>query len=412
MSNDRLIPKLREDIVIKVIEDSNQKKILLWDKSQIAHQPLVFPEEVFPLLSAFDGQTTLGSLRETISKSYQGNPKDIDNFIDTLELLIDDLDVLLYLETPRFELVQNDIIKYLNSKVRPSCCAESSYPNNPQKLSEFISNMLKTADIPKLHKKINGIIVPHIDYRIGFPAHHLYANAYQNIIGENYDIFIILGTSHYGNSDYFMFTTKDFETPFGIFKTDVELITEISHNYKHDITYDDLAHRNEHSLEYPIIWLQFLFQQQDIKILPIAVGSFHEFIYNHKLPVDEDRVSSFYTTLRNLVFEKYNNPLFIASVDFSHVGRKFGDPYDAISIIDEVKFFDKKLIEHLKENNHNNFFKEHIFTQDKYKVCGTSPIYSIYEIMKPRHCYFLGYDYWDDRENQSIVSFASFALEL
>lgn len=412
MSNDRIIPKLRDDILIKVIKDNNQKKILLWDKSQIANQPLVFPEEIFALLSAFDGQTTLGGLRETLLKTYNGNPKEIDNFIETLELLIDDLDILLYLETPRFELVRNDIINYLNSKVRPSCCADSSYPKDIEKLSEFISNMLNSADLPKLQKKINGIIVPHIDYRIGLPSHHIYANSYQNIIGEYYDVFIILGTSHFGNSDYFMFTSKDFETPFGIVKTDVELINELSHNYKYDLTYDDLAHRNEHSLEYPIIWLQFLCKQQEIKILPIAVGSFQEFIYNHKFPIDEERILSFYTSLRSLIFEKYHNPLFIASVDFSHVGRKFGDPYDAMSILDEVQFFDKKLIEHLKENNHNNFFKEHILTQDKYKVCGTSPIYSIYEIMKPSHSYFLGYDYWDDSENQSIVSFASFALEL
>ncbi|MGQ9819578.1 MAG: AmmeMemoRadiSam system protein B [Candidatus Kapaibacteriales bacterium] len=412
MNNDRLIPKLREDIVFKVIEENNQKKILLWDKSQIASQPLVFPEEIISLLSAFDGETTIGKLRETLSTSYQGKPEDIDNFIQTLELLIDDLDVLLYLETPRFEYVRNDIINYLNSKVRPSCCADSSYPNDIEKLSEFISSMLETADIPKLQKKINGIIVPHIDYRIGFPAHHIYANAYQNIIGENYDVYIILGTSHYGNSDYFMFTTKDFETPFGIVHTDIELIDEFTHNYKFDVTYDDLAHRNEHSLEYPIIWLQFLFKNQDIKILPIAVGSFQEFIYNHKLPLDDEKILTFYEMLRKVIFEKYQNPLFIASVDFSHVGRKFGDPFDAISTFDDVKFFDKKLINHLENNDYNSFFKEHIYYQDKYKVCGISPIYSIYGIMQPQRAYFLGYDYWDDRENQSIVSFASFALEL
>lgn len=411
MSNERIIPRLRDDIVFKVFNDNNQKKIILWDKSQIANRPLVFPEEIVSLLMTFDGKTTFGELRKAISETYTGRPEDIDEFFTSFEQLINDLDILLYLETPRFEQARNDIVSYLNSKTRPSCCTGSSFPNNSDDLSNFILEMLRTSDIPRLSQKINGIIVPHIDYRIGFPAHHIYANAYQNIADNDYDIFIILGTSHYGNSDYFMPTGKDFETPFGIAETDTELIDLISQNFKFDLTFDEMAHRYEHSVEYPIIWLQFLSRRPNIKILPIAIGSFHEFIYNHKLPSEEEKITLFYSALRKSIFEKYNNPLFIASVDLSHVGRKFEDPFDGMNVIDDVKYYDYKLIDHLKNNDHNGFFKELISIQDKYKVCGISPIYSIFELLSPKKSHFLGYDFWDDRENQSIVSFASFALE-
>lgn len=412
MKNDRVIPKLRQDIVFKVLEENNKKQILLWDKSQIANPPLVFPQEIVSLLIAFDGKTTFGQLRETISETYNGNPEAIDEFFNSLEQLINDLDYLLYLDTPRFEKIRNDIISYLNSKIRQSCCSGSSYPSNVTELTNFIFNMLQSADFPKLNQKINGIIVPHIDYRIGYPAHHIYANVYQNIIEQNYDLFVILGTSHYGNSDYFMLTKKNFETPFGIVEIEVELIEELTHNYAYNLTFDDLAHRYEHSVEYPIIWIQHLLKKPNAKILPIAVGSFHDFIYYHKLPIEDERISTFYSSLRNVVFKKYKNPLFIASVDFSHVGRKFEDKFDAIDIIEDIKHHDFKLIENLKNGDHQSFFKELTLTQDKFRVCGISPIYSIFEILKPKKTHFLGYDFWDDRLNQSIVSFASFALEI
>lgn len=409
MNKSQIIPKIREDVAIQIIEEKEGNKILLYDRSQIAPQPLLFPAEFSYILQYFDGTTTFEQLEERLSQHSDG---EIDKFIDGFYRLVQELDYLCYLDTPYFESVRNDIIAYLNSSIRPNVCSNSSYSSNPAQLAYEIQTMLATAKNEKLNFKPQAIIVPHIDFRIGFPAHHVYSEAYNNIANLSYDIFVILGTSHYGNSDFFMFTKKDFETPLGIAQTEQKIIQELIKNYHpFELTFDDIAHRFEHSIEFQIVWLQYLFPKTKIKILPILVGSLHEFILNRQLPTQDDKIRTLFDTLRKTIFERYSNPLFIASVDFAHVGRKFNDPFDGLDIIDEVNNHDNALIKHIANCDANAFFAEVTKVGDKYKICGLSPIYSLLSIVQPTRGHFLSRDYWNDFENKSIVSFASFAFE-
>lgn len=409
MNKNQIIPKIREEIAIQIIEEKEGNKILLYDQSRIASQPLLFPAEFSYILQYFDGTTTFEQLEEKLSQQSDGK---IDQFIEGFYNLVQELDYLCYLDTPYFETVRADIISYLNSSTRPSVCSMSSYSNDPKELAYEVQTMLATARNEKLNFKPRAIIVPHIDFRIGLPAHHVYSEAYNNIVGYSYDIFVILGTSHYGNSDFFMFTKKNFETPLGIAHTEQETIQELIKNYHpFELTFDDLAHRFEHSIEFQIVWLQYLFPKTKIKILPILVGSPHEFILNSRLPIYDNKIQSIFDTLRKTIFERYSNPLFIASVDLAHVGRKFNDPFDGLNIIDEVNNHDNKLIEHITNCDANAFFTEVMKVGDKYKICGLSPIYSLLSIVQPTRGHFLSRDYWNDLENKSIVSFASFAFE-
>jgi AmmeMemoRadiSam system protein B len=79
--------------------------------------------------------------------------------------------------------------------------------------------------------------------------------------------------------------------------------------------------------------------------------------------------------------------------------------------IKEVQDFDNKLIEQIKNCNPDGFFEEVIKVQDRYKICGLSPIYSLLSIVQPHKGKLLGYNFWDDSANKSIVSFASFCFE-
>ncbi len=408
MNKDKVIPKLREDIVFQIVENGNKKSILLYDKSQIANQPLLFPEEFASILQFFDGRTTLAQLEKIVAQNYAGN---IDEFLSYFLKLIDDLNLLCYLETPYFFKVRDDFIAYMNSPTRPPVCVGYSYPKDMAEAENYFKNILSKSLINTTNQNIRALIVPHIDFAIGEPAHQVYASAYYSISQNNYDAFIILGTSHYGNSDYFMFTNKDFETPFGIARIDKEFIRELSDFLPYEITIDEQAHRFEHSVEFATVFLRFLFRDPHLKFIPILVGPFNEFIYQNKLPRSEERIQSLFDILTMKAFEYYKNPLFVASVDFAHVGRKFNDPFDAMEQIEEIQSFDKKLIKHIENCSPDDFFKEEINVKDRYKICGLSPIYSLLSIVKPQKGKLLAYNYWDDSANKSIVSFASFCFE-
>jgi len=408
MNKNEKIPKLRSDIVFKIVENGGKKNILLYDTSQIANQPLLFPEEFASILQFFDGRTTLGQLEKIVAQNYTG---DVQEFMRYFVNLIEDLNLLCYLETPFYYKIRDDFIAYMNSPIRKSFCSGSSYPTDKTEAEKYFESIFSKTSIQESNPNVNAIIVPHIDFVIGDSAHKVYAKAYSLIKNNNYDAFVILGTSHYGNSDYFMFTYKDFETPFGIAETDKEFIRELADFLPFELTIDEQAHRFEHSIEFPVVCLQYLYKSANIKIIPILVGSFHEFIYQNTLPSSNERITILTDTLKRKVYENFKKPLFIASVDFAHVGRKFNDPFDGMEKIQEVKEFDNKLIEQIKNCNPNGFFEEVIKVQDKYKICGLSPIYSLLSIVQPRKGTLLGYDYWDDSVNKSIVTFASFWFE-
>jgi hypothetical protein len=76
--------------------------------------------------------------------------------------------------------------------------------------------------------------------------------------------------------------------------------------------------------------------------------------------------------------------------------------------MNKVARFNKKKINYC---NSDVFFEFVIKMQGKYKICGLSPIYSILSIVQPHKGKLLGYDFWDDSANKSIVSFASFCFE-
>jgi len=408
MDKNKVIPKLRNDIVFKVLEDGNRKNILLYDESKIANQPTVLPVEFAALLQFFDGRTTLAQLEKIVSQNYKG---DTSQFLEGVVNLIEYLDMLCYLETPYFFQIRDDFIAYINSPTRPPFCLGHSYPAEPDQLKSYINTILNTSQYAKPNPSVNSIIVPHIDFSIGLPAHHVYAEAYKTVQSNDYDVFVIFGTSHYGISDYFMLTHKDFETPLGVAETDKEFISELSSFLPYDLTIDEQAHRFEHSIEFQIVLLQSVFNNPNIKVIPILVGSFHEFFYNSSLPSSEERISSFIRGFRTKIYEKYKKPLFVASVDFSHVGRKFNDPFDAMEQLDSIREFDRKLIEHIKNCDADAFFTEVSNVKDRFKICGLSPIYTLLSVVQPRKGHFLAYDYWDDSQNKSVVTFASFCFE-
>jgi AmmeMemoRadiSam system protein B len=253
-------------------------------------------------------------------------------------------------------------------------------------------------------------MVPHIDFRIGEKAHRCYAAGYHAIRDTQADLFIILGTSHQGNSDYFMMTYKNFETPLGIANTDIDLIDEIKSQLSFELTIDDMAHRHEHSIEFQVVLLQHYFKNRNFKLLPILVGSFHNFISSGSTPQADERLTELIDIINKSIQANDRKVVFIASADMAHIGRKFHDNFDAEGEFPRLKEEDKLLLKYLESCDAESFFEAISAVRDKNKICGLSPAYSLLKICRPQYGKIIGYNIWNESETKSAVSFGSIAF--
>lgn len=407
MRDDYVIPRLRQDLNYDIYEENNERFIVLFDPKGYAQQPAAFPQSILPLLQIIDGKITKAELEKFIKSEVE---EDISLVLQPFLNFIDNLDQMGYLESTKFFAKKFDIDNYLISSVRPPVCAGNSYPEKPDELKEYVDSMDSWNKNDFTTDETKAIIVPHIDFRIGEGSHKAYSAGYQMLRNTEADIFIILGTSHYGSSDFFMFTEKDYSTPLGVVKTDKELLNRYYKKVQFKPTIDDMAHRYEHSIELQTVWLQHLMKDRKFTVLPILIGSFHEFVNSRTLPSANEKFNDFIDNINLVIEESGRKAVFIASVDFAHIGRKFGDEFDAEPELEKLKDEDGVLIKHLLNCNADGFFNEVSSVDDRRKICGLSPIYTMLKAVNPRNSQFLHYHQWNEIEALSAVSFASMAF--
>jgi AmmeMemoRadiSam system protein B len=259
---------------------------------------------------------------------------------------------------------------------------------------------------------LSGLIAPHIDPRRGGPA---YAHAYgQLMTRERPELVVILGTSHFGGGpQLFTATRKDYMTPFGPVATDREFAERLARRYTQgDLFAEELLHRNEHSIEFQVLFLAWTLGNAGYQVLPILVGSFHQMVTGGLQPSEDPRVSGFLEALKAELAADDRRALIIAGVDFAHVGKKFGDSFSADTKIAEwVRTEDLALIETIKAGDPEAFFARVAAEHDARKICGLAPMYVQLEVLKGRPGRLLAHDIAMEPQTESAVSFASIAID-
>jgi MEMO1 family protein len=406
MRKDYILPLLRGDLVFKEYTENSEKFIILHDPKGYVQQPVSIPVSILPLFNLIDGKKNLEEYNVEV-RSMIGDETDfvLEHFLNLIEFL----DYYGFMDSDNFKVIKADIDTYLAAGSRKPACMDNSYPSDPQELSQYLDGLFSTVDNRQIVSGAKSIMVPHIDFRIGEEAHRCYAAGYHAIRDTEADLFVILGTSHQVNSDFFMMTYKNFETPLGIAETDNELIDEIKSKLSFDLTIDDMAHRHEHSIEFQVVLLQHYFKDRNFRILPVLVGSFHNFIYNGTTPSADDRLNELIDIMSKSIQANGRKVVFIASADMAHIGRKFRDNFDAESHFPRLREDDSLLLKHLESCDADSFFKTISEVQDKNKICGLSPAYSLLKICNPEYGKIIGYDIWNEKETNSAVSFSSIA---
>ncbi|PKL80820.1 MAG: AmmeMemoRadiSam system protein B [Ignavibacteriae bacterium HGW-Ignavibacteriae-4] len=393
--------KLRDNLDIDLIKEFDNKFIYISDPLLIA-EPIALPFSYYPLIQTLmEGNKTA----EEIAKD--GAAKLLNLSDDKLYTLLDNLVALNMIDTPSTRMAIENMHSYTSGNVRNSYCHSFSYPENPTELKTFLNKILDKG-MSLTDKSIKAILAPHIDLRLE-ESWETYANSFlalKNV--EEIDTVILLGTSHYRSTADFMFSKKDFQTPFGTAEVDHELLAEIEKNT--EIVYDDIAHYKEHSIEFHLIFLQHLLNDKNFKIVPILTGSPANYLNNKTTPDTSDKYNNTIDAIKNAVASTGKKILILSSGDLSHVGRKFGDDFPAATEQIRIKGEDEALIETLKNSNKNAFFTEINSVEDKNKVCGTAPFYAALSLVDDAHIVHAGYNQWHEVETESMVSFAGFVV--
>lgn len=407
-------PKIRP-LEVTPFKQQEQDYVLLRDPSGIAPEPAAVTTTAYFLIMHFDGVNTLLDIQAAFTRQF-GNILAAEQ----LTKLIEALDQGYFLDSPRYaERLKQIREEYLGAAERPAALAGLAYEKEPARLRADIASYFARpggpGQIPQPRgdgAPLSGLISPHIDPRRGGAA---YAHAYGELLTrERPELVVILGTSHYGmGPQLFTATGKDYATPLGTVRTDREFVGRLAARYTEgDLIAEEMAHRNEHSIEFQALFLAWAIGTAGYQIVPILVGSFHEMVQSGETPGCNRRVRDFIDALRAEIDADSRTTLVLAGVDFAHVGRKFGDNFAADENVAEwVKAADLALIENIKRGDPDGFFADIAKEQDARKICGLAPMYTQLELLRGRQARLLMHDIAMEPQTESAVSFASLAID-
>lgn len=219
------------------------------------------------------------------------------------------------------------------------------------------------------------------------------------------DTWIVLGTGHDLVENCFALTVKDFETPLGTIACDKEICDELLRRTPFDLRASEYNHRSEHTIEFQAVFLSFL--QPGARIVPILC-SFGAVQWNSC----SNMVDDFARVLAELVFASNRSVGIIASVDFAHVGPRYGDsfrPHEGM--IEENLSMDASLLQLLEHCRACDFIARINRDSNSRKICGVAPLYTMAKALEGRaHGSTLSQSHAVVDEQGSFVTFASMAF--
>ena len=412
-------PRLRP-IEAFPVEQDGKTLVHLKDPLNFAPPLGITPVGYF-ILSHFDGQHSFVDIQEAYSKQFGSLLMS-----EELKTFVEMLDRHYYLRSDRFRNYQSEVIdEFRRQPTRAAAHVGGGYKSDPTELTAQLDGYFSSSSGPGLPSVANGaatpkaIVAPHIDFHRGGPA---YAWAYKPLAeSAGADLYIILGTSHCGGQTPYILTLKDFETPFGLVETDRELVNRLQAQCAADCFTDEYLHRGEHSIEFQVLFLKYIAQKRaaltgrpgkPFKIVPILVSSFHSMMITQTLPENTPAVGGFLRALRRLAQEETRQVCFVAGVDLAHVGQQFGDREPITDdFLRWVESEDRSLVDRLVALDAPGFFNEIAKDQDKRKICGFSPLYSLIHVLDGSAGKLLKYDQAFTPETGSAVTFTSMIFE-
>ncbi len=397
------VPPLRQDIEAFVVQVEREEMVALRDPLGIARDMLVFHPSAYEIMRLFNGDVSVQDVLKLIAESTGDHIQP-----EHLLKLVRELDAHKFLLSQGFiQTFREEVERFQDQRVRPAYLAGDAYPAEPDECERFIEQFFSGVGDARSSFAATGIITPHIDLRVGGGV---YVPAFNSIRHGDCDTVVVLGTSHYSEEDYFILCEKDFETPLGTVQADRALVQRIREMSYPELTQTDFAHRNEHSIEFPVLFLKYLFGPECPPIVPVLCTSLQDAIEEERVPGEFPEFLTFTRAVRESLNDLKRKPVFIVSVDWSHVGKKFGDMTAAGDMLDRVRKSDMEQLEAVTRCDAAAFHSLVVNNRNRTRIDGYSCLQAYFEIAHPRQGELLRYEQWHEVERESAVTFASLAF--
>jgi len=405
------LPPLRA-IETVLIEHEGQPHFCMHDPSGCVEEQLLLSPHAFLIASCLDGENDLAAVQSIFAQQCGGAQVPQYQIMQVVEYL----DQAGFLLTPRYlKRLARMEAEFREAPLRPTAFADKSYPSDPALLRAFIDSFFVIDGGPGAlgprggddAPPLRGVIVPHIDFTRGGAA---YAHGYKRLYeaGVPRTVFIF-GVAHAGGSTPFIVTRKPFATPFGVLDTDRDAVDHIAAACGWDIFSNELAHRNEHSVEFQAVMLAYLYGTA-VRIVPILCAPFSEDCDNTD-PSGIEPVATFLEACRAYAAPAERRVSVIAGADLAHVGKRFGDPFDIDDgVVEAVRLRDEEDLAHAAACAPQRWYGSVMQDGNARKVCGLGCIYATLKMLDDA-CVgrVLHYGHAPDPAG-GIVSFASMAF--
>ena len=405
MDTDR--PRLRP-VSGEPVGPGDGAKWALHDPEGLFQGEVVVSAPVAVLLSLLDGTRTRAEVAAAFSERA-GLPATVED----LAPLFDELDRHLLLEGKTAERARGrSLASWRALAARPAVCAGSSYPEDAAACGASLDAHILAAAAAPVPSSVRALLAPHIDLRGGGACHGAAARAYRN---TDADTFLVIGTAHAPLRRPFALTGLAFDTPLGRLPTDRGLVERLARRGGGELLTDELAHRDEHSVEFQALWLRHVLgTRPGLSIVPVLAAGLHRFVEDERSPRSDPAIADFVAALRELAREMGPRLCIVASVDLAHVGPKYGDD-DPVTdaAFEPILAADRTLLDRVVARDAEGWFQGLAAERDRRNVCGAAPTYVLLSALEdePLAGTLLRHDAWTiDPEPSSRVSFATVAF--
>jgi AmmeMemoRadiSam system protein B len=318
-------PQLRPAVRALDVQRATQGRargIVLTDRLGLS-EPTFLPEALLPIVGRCDGTKTLAEIRRLASHQVG---EDVP--LAFVEDLVRQLDERLLLVGERFAAaVAAAAAAFAAAGVRPARHAGSAgYPAEPEALRAALAALVgpTTNGAPRAVREMRGLVAPHIDLARGAAG---YAAAYARLAAAPpADLYVVFGTGHAGPGAPVTGLALDWETPLGRTATDRGFVAAVHDAIGAANPADVLHHRDEHSLEFQVLFLQHLHERcfggRPFEVacflcgaLPSASGD----------PLAEAWCQRLLAAFRGAERAAKKRVCWIAGADLAHIGPFFGD---------------------------------------------------------------------------------------
>jgi AmmeMemoRadiSam system protein B len=145
----------------------------------------------------------------------------------------------------------------------------------------------------------------------------------------------------------------------------------------------ELVHRDEHSIEFQVLYLQHRLRGRSFTIVPILAGAFHRLLDERKSPRDESSIEVLIAAVREAEQVLGGATTYVAGVDFSHMGPRFGDARITEEAAELLRKSDEDAIAAAASGDADAWFRAIASTDDVSRICGFAPTYCMLRCAAP-----------------------------